>query len=107
MIVVRNGNKGKLVYFSKEDWSIVENKSKVANMTTSSFIRDSSVNGVIIKKDTKLKRELIYEINKIGININQVTEAINIYKNDCTHIERLNKINDNLQKIIKLIKEVD
>ena len=55
------------------------------------FIVESVTNGYIINVDYKEIRELAYEINKIGNNINQIAHKVNIsnqvYKSDMEELQ--------------------
>ena len=45
--------------------------------TLREFIVDCAINGYIIKVDYTELNNLIYEINKIGVNINQIAHKVN------------------------------
>ncbi len=102
---MREKRKAKLIYFDDEDWEAVVKKSKEANLSTTRYIRSTSVNGIIIYKDIGNFKDVIYEINKIGVNINQIAEVINTYKKDFEHTKRLEEIIKEFQYINNYIKE--
>lgn len=47
----------------------------------SAYIRKMCLDGVIVNTDLKILKELSYEINKIGVNINQITKQLNEMQN--------------------------
>lgn len=98
----RNKGKPKILYFSEEEWTIILKKSKDLNMNTSNYIKRMALKGYIIEYNLDKINDLIYEINKIGVNINQIAkkanETDNVYKSD---IEELQRRMDELWHILK------
>lgn len=98
----RNKGKPKILYFSEEEWAIILKKSKDLNMNTSNYIKRMALKGYIIEYNLDKINDLIYEINKIGVNINQIAkkanETDNVYKSD---IEELQRRMDELWHILK------
>lgn len=93
----RNKGKPKVLYFSETEWDIIQEKSNIAKMNTSNYIKRMALNGYIIEYNLDKINDLIYEINKIGININQLAkkanEVDNIYKKDVEELqERMDEI---------------
>ena len=65
-------------YLTDEELELFERKFKKTIFTSKSdYIRDSILNGIIIIKDYTHYKELINEINKIGVNINQIAKVAN------------------------------
>lgn len=65
-------------YLTDEELELFEKKFKKTIFTSKSdYIRDSILNGIIIIKDYTHYKELINEINKIGVNINQIAKVAN------------------------------
>lgn len=58
----------------------------------SGYIRKMAIDGYVIKKDYSELKDLIYEIGKIGTNINQIAKRVNttssIYEVDVNDIKR-------------------
>lgn len=74
-------------YFSEEDWEIIKNKKELSKeKTLSAYVRKVAISGEIVVYDFKAASELIYEINKIGVNVNQIARKVNeletIHKSD-------------------------
>jgi hypothetical protein len=58
----------------------------------SAYLRKMAIDGYIINVDYKDLKDLIYEINKIGININQIAYHVNsehlVHQKDMEHIQK-------------------
>lgn len=65
-------------YLTDEELELFENKFKKTIFTSKSeYIREAVLNGIIVIKDYTHYKELINEINKIGVNINQIAKIAN------------------------------
>lgn len=64
----------KTVRFSDEEYSRIEPKLKEHNLTFAEFARASILNKKI---KTKLTREMIFQTQKIGSNLNQIAKQLN------------------------------
>lgn len=64
----------KTLRFSENEFVMIQQKLDLANITFSDFARSA-----ILKKKIKLpiEKDLIYELNKIGNNLNQIARAVN------------------------------
>ena len=64
---------------SKDLKNLLELKSQYANMSASEFLRQfiSSSNIYVQINNKKDLKELIWNINKIGVNINQLAHSLN------------------------------
>ena len=101
-----NRGKRKEIAFKEDEWAIVEEKAKELNIDTTKYIKRMALNGYIITYNLEKINDLIYEINKVGVNINQVVrkanEIDNIYKDDIEKLEeKLNQIYRILGEYIK------
>lgn len=56
---------------------MIDQKAAVAELDRSKYLRKISIEGFIIKRDFTQVEQLVYEINKIGNNINQVARRAN------------------------------
>jgi len=66
-----------LIKPSKDDLQKIKDRAASVGMNTGEFFCKMALNGFVIKyNDTELKR-LVWEINKIGVNINQVVKLCN------------------------------
>lgn len=87
--------KDKRVYVrvSQEDLALIKNKAELSNMTISKYMLDSALKKNIIVIDglndfmieysylLQEQAKYIYEINKIGVNINQIANQCNLNEN--------------------------
>jgi len=99
----RNRNIPKKVFFNKEELDIIDKKMEVLGIDNfSAYCRKMLVDGYVIKKDYTSIKELIYEINKIGNNINQIAKNVNIDNN--VSKEQLEDINNKVEEIWHILK---
>lgn len=71
--------------------------------TMNDFIVETAINGYTINVDYSQLKELCYEINRIGNNINQVAHKVNsidaIYQTD------IDEIRDDVKKIVGMVRQ--
>lgn len=67
------------LYVSEEEYNNIQIKMKQSGITNfSQYARKMLIDGYVISiKNTNDLLQLIYEINKIGVNINQLTKLAN------------------------------
>lgn len=85
------------------EYEQIINKMKASGKTSlREFLIDAAINGYLIKVDYSDMRNLAYEINKIGININQIAHKVN--SKDAVSKTDMNEIKDKIDIIWNLIK---
>ena len=98
----RNRNVGFHFFLSEQEAGIFEQKCKQLGISKSEFIRNCILYGSTVKKtmfsDEKADR-IIYEMNRIGNNINQIAHFVNmehtVAPDDFERIRKLvNALND-------------
>lgn len=103
MEVKRTRKKQIVIRCNNEEFNKINKKVMESGLTKQRYILEVLINGKIVKNDLEAIRELTFEINKIGTNINQIAKSCNIKnlvsKND---IDVLMKY---LQLIIKLLRK--
>ena len=83
---------------SDEEYKIIRRKMIMSRMRNrEAFIRKMLIEGVIINVDTTPLEEIIYEMHKIGVNVNQIAKVANtngtISQDELTELkERVNEI---------------
>ena len=79
---------------SKELKDLLNSKSQEANMNSSEFLRQLILSSQINIKATNKKdiKELIWNVNKIGVNINQLAYALN-YSIEANKLDNYSYIN--------------
>lgn len=85
----------KTLRFSRDEFATIQKNLELANINFSDFARSA-----ILKKKIKLpiEKELIYEINKIGNNLNQIAKAVN-QKEKISVLTQLIKIEKALKEL--------
>ncbi len=87
---------------SSEEKEAIAQKAADANMSIADYIVALSANQKII--DAKIIAQLILEIRRIGVNVNQVTAVANYQK--FANKEMLSKVNDGQNQIIDLLMKI-
>lgn len=92
---------------SKNLKDLLELKSQYANMSASEFLRQFISSSNITIKPTKKRdlKELIWNINKIGVNINQLSHGLNY----SIQLEKLDSYNykNLINKLIIIESQLD
>jgi len=79
-------NVRKTIRFSKDEFSQIEEKLKEHNLTFAEFGRGAILNKKI---KTKLTLDYIFQLQKIGNNLNQIAKNLNSKKSDIPNSEIL------------------
>lgn len=98
------------VFFPVSDYEILKQTSRDNNLTMSEFIR-KSVNSKIenapaprTKKVYKVAdHRLLYELNKIGNNLNQIAKSLNSKKDDISNVAILRELVSLEKKLSELL----
>ena len=82
MLIAETRNESIYLRLTKEEKENIKEKADLSNMTISEFIRQSVLTAsvkinIINRKDNKQLQELIYQLSKIGTNINQIAHQMN------------------------------
>lgn len=89
-----------------EEWNILETKAKLSDKTKSEFIRDlivlSEVKERTILKDENF-RKMLYELNRIGNNINQIAYNSNLKKS--TGKEEIKELQEKYYDLLSLYSD--
>lgn len=88
----KKGNKEKKVYYSPDEWAVIEKRAAMLGKRTGTYIREISVRGEIKKFDMKLLNDVRIALIKIGTNINQISTVVNssktIYESDIRNLKK-------------------
>ena len=90
-----NGRKRKVqikFYVTEEERALIEQKMKlVPTQNMAAYLRKISIDGYIIQTDHSDIKAMTAEIQKIGVNINQIAKRVNatgsIYQEDIEEIK--------------------
>jgi hypothetical protein len=74
---LKKGNIRKEVSYSPSEWETVCKIASKLNMRPGTYIKKISLYGEINVFDMQAVNALIYEINKYGVNLNQIAHVIN------------------------------
>lgn len=81
---------------------IKERKEESGADSLNEYILKAAIDGYIINVDYSDFKQLIFELNKIGVNINQIAHKVNstnqVYQTD------MDELQDNMKLIWKLIR---
>lgn len=105
-------NKVSAIRFSDEEYELLKEKASKSNMTISEYVRYLTLKIKPPKKKRSLKdckqyNILIYEINKIGNNINQIARYCNKSGYvDIKTLEELEKIQSQLLSVLDRLEEL-
>lgn len=87
------------VYFPLSDFENLKENSKSQEITMSEFVRNSvntKIANAPLPKSKKVYRvadpKVLFEVNKIGNNLNQIARQLNSKKDDISNIEILTKL---------------
>ena len=90
------------IWVTEEERLRLIEKASVANISMSEYIRQMIELGMIVHVDTDSIRDLSNEINKIGVNINQVAHAVNA-KGGIAVANEVYQLQDDFMKLTSLI----
>ena len=93
---------GMFLRMHPDDKRMIKSRAKEAGLTASEYVRLSALSCEIIQKTrTDIDFRLVYELNKIGVNLNQMAKTINAGGSVPVTLERvLKRLDDYLDKII-------
>jgi len=93
------------VRYSEEQLSQLNQMRQTIPLRT--YIRKQSLKGRIIKKErTQLEKELISQLRRIGVNLNQITKQINIFKENAQIDNYMIEIRSYLEELRERLKKL-
>ena len=98
-----NRGKRKEVCFNEKEWELIEKKAAEVKLNTTNYIRRMALNGYIIEYDLNTLNDFIYELNKIGVNINQIAKRVN--ETGSIHTGEMEAIQEDMAQIWKGIRK--
>ncbi len=98
------------VYFPIDDFKKLKNISKSQSITMSEFLRNSvntKLENAPLPKSKKIYKatdpKLLFELNKIGNNLNQIARQLNSKKDDVSNITILKELVELEKKMSNLL----
>lgn len=89
----------KLFLSEDENKVLAKKMEQIGTNNKSAYVRKMILDGIIVKTDFKVLKELSREINKIGVNINQITKQLNEMQNIS------NEDIENIKSMLQLINQ--
>ena len=99
----RNVGKPKMLYFKEDEWELIQKKAAAAKLDTTNYIKRMAFKGYIIEYDLNTLNDFIYELNKIGVNINQIAKRVN--ETGSIHTGEMEAIQEDMAQIWKGIRK--
>ena len=91
-----------LFFISENEEILIEEKMKEAGIKNkSAYLRKMALDGYIIKQDFSAVKAVVYELNKIGTNLNQLTKIANTYGD--VYLSEIKNIKKDIEKIWQLL----
>lgn len=82
--------------------ALQERMKEAGKITMQGFLLEAGINGYLIKVDYTELKNLTQEINKIGVNINQIAHKINT--ENMIYETEMNDLQDKINLIWKLVR---
>ena len=99
----RKRNILKKVFYSENEIEVINKKmNQIGTNNFSAFCRKMTIDGYVIKQDFSDIKQLVYEFNKIGTNINQIAKNVN--ENDIASKEQIEEVNKKVDEIWHILK---
>lgn len=91
---------------TESDKAVIVARAKKAGLPVSTFVRMMAMNGKVLVKESKTDFALIYELRKIGNNLNQLTHLAHSTGKFSNELEAVyHRLNDFLDEAINSIDE--
>ena len=91
-----------LFFISENEEILIEEKMKEAGIKNkSAYLRKMALDGYIIRQDFSAVKAVVYELNKIGTNLNQLTKIANTYGD--VYLSEIKSIKKDIEKIWQLL----
>lgn len=104
----RSRNIPQLFYFSEQEAQFLDTKMKEAGIQNkSAYLRKMALDGYIIRKDYTELKSLIYELHRIGNNLNQMTKVANTYGGDTIQLSEIKTIEKDLDRIWQQLSSLE
>ena len=88
---------------TEDEKKLIEEKMKILGTRNfGAYARKMLIDGYIIKVDYSEQRKLAAEVNKIGVNINQICKQIN--STDHIYAEDVSELKSRMEDIWRLLK---
>lgn len=86
-----------------EDKKLLEQKAKFCNLCEADYLRKIIRENVIIIENEQEKKDYLYELNKIGVNINQIARVVN--ENGNISDEQMQMVLEEMKNVKKIVQQ--
>ncbi|MCL2855244.1 MAG: plasmid mobilization relaxosome protein MobC [Defluviitaleaceae bacterium] len=62
---------------TKAEHEQIKRRAKSVGLPVSTFVREFALNGYVVQRNVVELQRLVWEVNKIGVNINQIVKLCN------------------------------
>jgi len=98
----RKRNNPMLLRLSDDELVLLHQKMDESGIRNrEAYLRKMALDGYIIKQDFSTVKEVVYELNKIGNNLNQLTRIANTYGD--VYLSEIKTIKKDIEKIWQLL----
>ena len=102
MVKKRKRNLKQEFYISADEEQLIADKMQEAGIKNkSAYLRKMALDGYIIKQDFTAVKAVVYELNHIGNNLNQLTKIANTYGD--VYLSEIKSIKKDIEKIWQLL----
>ena len=92
------------LWVTEDEKNLIEEKMKILGTRNfGAYARKMLIDGYIIKVDYSEQRKLAAEVNKIGVNINQICKRIN--STDRVYSEDVAELRKRMDEVWKLLRK--
>lgn len=98
-----NRGKRKEVSFDEKEWELIQKKAADVKCDTTNYIKKMALNGYIINYELDVLNDFIYELNKIGVNINQIAKRVN--ETGSIHADEIERMQEDMACIWQNVKK--
>ena len=89
-------------FINQEEEQLISEKMQEAGIKNkSAYFRKMMLDGYIIKQDFAAVKDVVYELNRIGNNLNQMTKIANTYGD--VYLSEIKSVKKDIEKIWQLL----
>jgi hypothetical protein len=93
-------NLRKSIRLNQSEFAMIQLKLENSNITFSDYAREIIVNGKVKITQSSINQDLLYELNRIGNNLNQISKYVNQEKSlDIQVLQTLVSIEKEIKKL--------
>ena len=97
---------------TKEELEILDEEMKayypIIEGKRSTYIREKVLHGELPPTIRQDVRDIQYQVNKIGVNVNQIAKKMNagyVYNTDADHVmDGIQKVEEQIEKLMKILE---